>query len=164
VAKLHRVKYIVVESNFGDGMFTELLKAACSEVRLPLHGRGDSPQRAEGARICDTLEPVMNQHRLVVDRKLVDEDYRSTEDAGEARLLPDEPHHPREGRPAPRRPHRRARHARGLLGAAPGQDTGTSRAGRGGGGPARELLRFEEHVFGRLRGTGLNWNSYCLDS
>jgi hypothetical protein len=30
------------------------------------------------ARIIDTLEPVMNQHRLVVDRKLIERDYDST--------------------------------------------------------------------------------------
>jgi len=29
-------------------------------------------------RICDTLEPVMNSHRLVVDRDLIQRDYDST--------------------------------------------------------------------------------------
>jgi hypothetical protein len=31
-------------------------------------------------RIIDTLEPVMNQHRLVVDRSVVEWDYNSTKD------------------------------------------------------------------------------------
>jgi hypothetical protein len=30
-------------------------------------------------RIIDTLEPVMNQHRLIVDRKLIEQDYKSTQ-------------------------------------------------------------------------------------
>ena len=30
------------------------------------------------ARIIDTLEPVMNQHRLVIDRKVIEWDYSST--------------------------------------------------------------------------------------
>ena len=30
------------------------------------------------SRIIETLEPVMNQHRLVVDRKLIERDYQST--------------------------------------------------------------------------------------
>jgi hypothetical protein len=31
-------------------------------------------------RIIDTLEPVMNQHRLVVDRKLILADFESTKE------------------------------------------------------------------------------------
>ena len=30
-------------------------------------------------RICDTLEPVLNQHKLVIDPKTIEADYRSTE-------------------------------------------------------------------------------------
>jgi hypothetical protein len=29
-------------------------------------------------RICDTLEPVMNSHRLIIDRKVVEKDFDST--------------------------------------------------------------------------------------
>ena len=39
-------------------------------------------------RIIDSLEPVLNQHRLVVDRRVIDWDYRSNQDsAPEERLL-----------------------------------------------------------------------------
>ena len=39
-------------------------------------------------RIIDALEPVLNQHRLVVDRAVIDWDYRSNKDsAPESRLL-----------------------------------------------------------------------------
>ena len=39
-------------------------------------------------RIIDALEPVLNQHRLVVDRSVIDWDYRSNKDsAPESRLL-----------------------------------------------------------------------------
>ena len=31
-------------------------------------------------RICDTLEPVMNSHRLILDRKVIEKDYDSTRD------------------------------------------------------------------------------------
>ena len=38
-------------------------------------------------RIIDTLEPVMNQHRLIVDKDVIDWDYKSnTEEAPEKRL------------------------------------------------------------------------------
>ena len=39
-------------------------------------------------RIIDTLEPILNQHRLVVDRNVIDWDYNSNkDDAPEKRLL-----------------------------------------------------------------------------
>ena len=42
----------------------------------------------EGRPNIDALEPVLNQHRLVVDRSVIDWDYRSNKDsAPESRLL-----------------------------------------------------------------------------
>jgi len=76
IARRNKVNHIVVESNFGDGMFTELLKphlraghnCFIEEVR-------HSVQKEK--RIIDTLEPVMNQHRLVVDSRVIQRDYES---------------------------------------------------------------------------------------
>lgn len=76
IAKMHGVNKIVVESNFGDGMFTELFKPVLGRIYPctidEVHHTG-----MKEARIIDTLEPVMNQHRLVVDRKLVLNDSRT---------------------------------------------------------------------------------------
>lgn len=77
IAKKQKVNQIIVESNFGDGMFTELLKpilakshpCAIEEIR-------HSTQKER--RIIDTLEPVMNQHRLVVDTGVIRSDVLST--------------------------------------------------------------------------------------
>lgn len=76
IARRNKVNHIVVESNFGDGMFTELLKphlraghnCFIEEVR-------HSVQKEK--RIIDTLEPVLNQHRLVVDSRVVQRDYET---------------------------------------------------------------------------------------
>jgi hypothetical protein len=76
-AKRHQVNLILVESNFGDGMFLELLKqhlrriypVTTEEVRHHVH---------KNKRIVDTLEPVMNQHKLVVSSSLIEADYEST--------------------------------------------------------------------------------------
>jgi hypothetical protein len=76
IAARNEVNHVVVESNFGDGMFTELLKpvmanthpCAIDEVRHNM---------MKERRIIDTLEPVMNQHRLVMDPRVVTEDYES---------------------------------------------------------------------------------------
>jgi hypothetical protein len=78
LAKINKVNMVLVESNFGDGMFSELLKpylmktypATLEEVR-------HNTQKEK--RIIDTLEPVMNQHRLIVDPKVIQKDYDSVQ-------------------------------------------------------------------------------------
>lgn len=75
-AKRYKVREIVVEPNFGDGMFQALLtpylvrQYPCTVVERRATGQKET-------RIINTLEPVMNQHRLVVDRKVIDHDYNS---------------------------------------------------------------------------------------
>jgi hypothetical protein len=77
IAKGQAVNKIIVESNFGDGMFSELLKpylrnsypCTVEEVRHNIQ---------KERRIVDTLEPVMNQHRLVIDAGVIRNDYEST--------------------------------------------------------------------------------------
>lgn len=76
IARDQKVNYVVVESNFGDGMFTKLF----SPVLFKFHKCGIEEVRHSSQkelRIIDTLEPVMNQHRLIVDRKLVEKDASS---------------------------------------------------------------------------------------
>ena len=79
-AKEHSVNLVLTEPNFGDGMFTELLKP----ILFKFHKcRLEEAERATGQkerRIIDTLEPVMNQHRLVVDTRLIRRDYDSATD------------------------------------------------------------------------------------
>lgn len=78
IAKEQSVNRVLIESNFGDGMFTQLMKPVLSRV----HPVTVEEVRAKGqkeARIVETLEPLMNQHRIIVDRKVVEEDLRSVE-------------------------------------------------------------------------------------
>ena len=78
-AKDQNVNLILVEPNYGDGMFAQLLRAK-SQVLYPVQIE-DSPwaKAQKEVRIIDTLEPVMNQHRLVVCSSVIDWDYESTE-------------------------------------------------------------------------------------
>lgn len=77
VAKEQEVNLIRIEANFGDGMFTQLLKPVLGKVyRCTCEEVKHSVQKER--RICDTLEPVMNTHRLIIDRKVVEKDYDST--------------------------------------------------------------------------------------
>ena len=77
-AKQYRVNKILVEPNFGDGMFAKLLGA--HRVNIYDVTIEDAPwsKMMKEQRIIDTLEPVMNQHRVVIDRGLVERDYNST--------------------------------------------------------------------------------------
>jgi len=81
-AKLHNCNYAVYEANFGDGMFGELLKPVFGRIHpCSLEEVKHSIQKEK--RIIDTLEPVMNQHRLFVDPKVIQKDFDSIESDGE---------------------------------------------------------------------------------
>lgn len=75
VAKQQQVNEIIIESNFGDGMFTELFKKILFRV-YPCQVEEVRHHTQKEARIIDTLEPIFNQHRLIVDRKIIEKDYQ----------------------------------------------------------------------------------------
>ncbi|WP_158286266.1 phage terminase large subunit [Caulobacter sp. D4A] len=67
------VNKIVVESNFGDGMFCRLLEPVLARV----HPCAIEEVRSSGQkelRMLGVLEPVLAQHRLVMDSKVVERD------------------------------------------------------------------------------------------
>lgn len=74
LAKEHKVNAVLIESNFGDGMFTELLKPHMQKI-YPVSMEEVRHTKQKESRIIDTLEPVMNQHRLVIDPKVIQKDY-----------------------------------------------------------------------------------------
>lgn len=77
-AKENNVNTIVVESNFGDGMFVELLKPILFKIHpCTIEEVRHSTQKEK--RIIDTLEPIMNQHRLVISPKVIRNDYDSAQ-------------------------------------------------------------------------------------
>lgn len=76
MARKHSVRAIVVESNFGDGMFSELLKPHLRRI-YPCSVEEVRHSKQKELRIIDTLEPVMNQHRLIVDPSVVEDDFKT---------------------------------------------------------------------------------------
>jgi hypothetical protein len=75
IAKKNKVNTIVIESNFGDAMFTALLKPYLAKHH-PCEVLEERASIQKELRIIDTLEPVLNQHRLIIDRSLIDFDSR----------------------------------------------------------------------------------------
>lgn len=76
LAKKYEVNEIIVEANFGDGMWLELFKPVLNPVHpCRLEEVRHSAQKER--RIIDTLEPVMATHRLVMEPSVVQQDYDS---------------------------------------------------------------------------------------
>ena len=75
IAKKWSVNYVIAEANMGDGMFTALLKphmlrhhpVGIEEVKHSIR---------KEHRLCDTLGPVIQQHRLCVLSRVLKSDYR----------------------------------------------------------------------------------------
>jgi len=77
IAKQYKVRSIIVEGNFGDGMFITLLKPVLARI-YPCHvEESERSNTQKERRIIDTLEPVMSGHRLVINRALIQKDYES---------------------------------------------------------------------------------------
>jgi hypothetical protein len=86
--KKFNVTKLVIETNFGDGMVAELFRKHLQQTKQAIDVEEVRANVRKEDRIIDTLEPVLNQHRLIVDRSVVEWDYNSNKDAPpEDRLL-----------------------------------------------------------------------------
>ena len=86
LARDRKVNLIVCERNFGDGMFTELMRRAVTQVSQETKGKwgcsvedDDWQSGSKENRICDILEPVISGHRMVVNQSLLTTDIESTD-------------------------------------------------------------------------------------
>ena len=86
--KKYNVTKLVIETNFGDGIVSELFRKHLINRRQPVDIEEVRANVRKEDRIIDSLEPVLNQHRLVVDRSVIEWDYKSNPDAApEERLI-----------------------------------------------------------------------------
>jgi hypothetical protein len=78
IASRNKVNTIVVESNFGDGMFTQLMKPILRrEYPCTIEEVRHSQQKEK--RIIDTLEPLLGGHRLVISPSVIENDYKTAQ-------------------------------------------------------------------------------------
>ena len=68
---------LLIESNFGDGIVSELFRKHCQTTKTNINIEETRANVRKEDRIIDSLEPVFNQHRLVVDPKVIEWDYAS---------------------------------------------------------------------------------------
>ena len=84
----YKASTLLIESNFGDGIVGELFKKHIQNLTMNIGIEETRANVRKEDRIIDALEPILNQHRLVVDRSVIDWDYKSNPDeAPERRLL-----------------------------------------------------------------------------
>jgi hypothetical protein len=88
LARKYSASVCLIESNFGDGAIMELMKKHAQEMKVGMMFEEVRATTRKEDRIIDTLEPVLNQHRLVIDQKLIDWDYRSNPEMAPEERLP----------------------------------------------------------------------------
>ena len=70
IAHDNGVKHVLVETNFGDGLYEKALAQHMHKINGPTLIEGRVAKGQKERRICDVLEPVINAHRLIVDRRV----------------------------------------------------------------------------------------------
>ena len=78
--KKYGVTKLLIESNFGDGIVSELFRKHLQQGKLNIDIEETRANVRKEDRIIDALEPILNQHRLVIDRSVIDWDYKSNQD------------------------------------------------------------------------------------
>jgi len=68
---------LLIESNFGDGIVSELFRKHCQNQKTNINIEETRANVRKEDRIISSLEPVFNQHRLVIDPKVIEWDYAS---------------------------------------------------------------------------------------
>ena len=86
--KKFNVTKLVIETNFGDGIVSELFRKHLQQTNQRIDVEEVRATVRKEDRIIDSLEPVLNQHRLIIDRSVVEWDFKSNPDeAPEKRLM-----------------------------------------------------------------------------
>ena len=86
--KKYNVTKLVIETNFGDGIVSELFRKHLQQTKQAIDVEEVRANVRKEDRIIDSMEPVLNQHRLICNRSVIDWDYNSNKNAApEERLL-----------------------------------------------------------------------------
>ena len=86
--KKYGVTKLLIETNFGDGIVSELFRKHLQQTKQAIDIEEVRANVRKEDRIIDSLEPVLNQHRLIIDRSVIEWDFKSNPQAApEERLL-----------------------------------------------------------------------------
>ncbi|WVH05425.1 terminase large subunit [Pseudomonas phage Athelas] len=76
IAKIYRVNEVVIEGNFGDGMYLKLFSPVLTAT-FPCAITEVKSKGQKELRICDVLEPILGSHKLVIQESLIEKDFRT---------------------------------------------------------------------------------------
>ena len=79
--KKYGVTKLLIETNFGDGIVSELFRKHLQQTQQRIDIEEVRANVRKEDRIIDSLEPVLNQHRLVIDRSVIEWDFKSNPQA-----------------------------------------------------------------------------------
>jgi len=68
LCEIHKIDTIVIEDNYGDGAFRKMLEPHILRKSPKTEVEGFKVKGQKEVRIIETLEPILNQHRIVIDR------------------------------------------------------------------------------------------------
>lgn len=77
IAKKYKVNEVVLEKNFGNGMYTKLFEPVLKKVYSTCGVSEVTSKGQKEVRIIDTLEPVLGSHKLIVTPECINKDIES---------------------------------------------------------------------------------------
>ena len=78
IARDEQVNAVVIEANFGDGLFTKVFQPVLfREHKCRVDEVKHSTQKER--RIIDTLEPLLGRHKIIVDKSVLHDDWETTQ-------------------------------------------------------------------------------------
>ena len=78
LAMKYKANKIVGESNFGGGMYMRMLEKKLLEAEYNCETEDVRASKQKELRVIDTLEPLMNQHRIIIDRSALIKDFEKS--------------------------------------------------------------------------------------
>jgi hypothetical protein len=74
IAYNNQINYVVVESNFGDGMYARLLSPVMARINGPTEVKDRKATKQKEVRILDTFQSLTEAHKLVITPKVASND------------------------------------------------------------------------------------------
>jgi len=74
MCKDYNIDYLVIENNFGDGALEKMIEPHINRVSPKTEIRGVRSSGQKEKRIIHALEPILNQRKLVIDKRVLDDD------------------------------------------------------------------------------------------
>ena len=78
LCKIHNIDTLLLEENWGGGMFTKMLEPHLVRISPKTEIDEVNVRGQKEIRIIEALEPLLNQHRLVIDKDTLDKDFNAS--------------------------------------------------------------------------------------